>query len=157
MESWRPPGLSATRKIDGGATRSHERFSWKMSDSAPPPSPSPAPAPPVEVGAFTFDWSRPRWGRTRLLTALTFAAAGHVLLFYLFQVVTPPSTRTLPPVRSTLLLSSTFAPSATHMERLEDQHPALMPPTPLAEPDAKALRRLFLELPPATSAPVTSR
>lgn len=113
-----------------------------MSDSATPDSHPPASAPAVEKGALIFDWNRPKWGRTRLLTALTIAAAGHVLLFYLFKVVTPPSTRTLPPVRSTLLLSASFPPAADLLERMEDQHPVLMPPTPLAESDAKSLRRL---------------
>lgn len=113
-----------------------------MSDSAPLHSPPPASTPAVEESGLIFDWSRLRRGRTRLLTALTVAAAGHVLLFYLFQVVTPPSTRILPPVRSTLLLSSAFPPAADLLERMEDEHPALMPPTPLAESDAKALHRL---------------
>lgn len=112
-----------------------------MSDSTPSDPPLPV-RPAGDGSALIFDWSPVRWRRTRLLFFLGLAVGGHVLLFYLFKVAAPPAPRTVPPARSALLLSSNSPASAAIIDRMEAAHPALLPPMPLAEPDAEALHRL---------------
>ncbi|MES2708401.1 MAG: hypothetical protein V4726_17535 [Verrucomicrobiota bacterium] len=112
-----------------------------MSETAPP-DPVPPASPADGGGALIFDWSPVRWHRTRLLFFVGLAVGGHLLLFYLFKVAAPPAPRTVPPVRSVMLLSPQFPASAALMERMEDKYPALTPPMPLAEPDAGALHKL---------------
>lgn len=114
-----------------------------MSDAASPPPPAARPASPAGgEPALIFDWSPVRWRRTRLMLFLAVAAGGHVLLFYLFKVVSPSAARTAPPARGVTLLSRDYPPTAALLERLEDDYPSMAPPMPLKEPDTEVLHRL---------------
>ena len=57
--------------------------------------PTDEPPPQVLSGGtpLIFDWSPVRWRKTRLMVALALAAGGHLLVFYLFQVVTVSGPR----------------------------------------------------------------
>lgn len=102
------------------------------------------PPPPVLAGGtpLIFDWRPVRWRKTRLMVALAFAAAGHLLVFYLFQVVTETSLRQAPPVREAIILSSADASTSRLLEGLEDRLPALSAPAPLEDDSAAALAGL---------------
>lgn len=109
-----------------------------MSGEAPPDD---RPSPVVMAGGtpLTFDWSPARWRRARLMMALGVAAAGHLLVFYLFQVVTEAPSRQAPPVRQALILPRTEDPTRRLLEGMEDRLPALSGTVPLTEPDEGAL------------------
>ena len=49
--------------------------------------------PPGKMGSPIFNWRKQRGRRVRLAMFFTAALALHALLFYLFQVVYPPSRR----------------------------------------------------------------
>lgn len=89
-----------------------------------------------------FDWRPVRWRKTRLMVALAVAAAGHLLVFYAFQVVTESSTRQAPPVREAMILSSAEEATRQVIENLEDRLPALSPPAPLEDRGDEALAAL---------------
>ncbi len=101
---------------------------------SPPPPPGLTGDPPL-----IFDWRRVRWRRARLTLALVIAAIGHVLVFYLFQVVTESDSRQAPPVREALILPASSAPTGKLLEGLADRLPALAARDPLASPDHEAL------------------
>ena len=88
---------------------------------------------PVLAGGtpLIFDWSPVRWRKTRLMIALVLAAGGHLLVFYLFQVVTESGPRHAPPVREALILSGTETSSRQILEGVADRLPVLSPPVPL--------------------------
>ena len=89
-----------------------------------------------------FDWRPVRWRKTRLMVALVVAAAGHLLVFYLFQVVTESSSRQAPPVREVTILSGVEDSSRRLLEAVEDRLPALSAPAPLEDSGAGALALL---------------
>ncbi len=89
-----------------------------------------------------FDWRPVRWRKTRLMVALAVAAAGHLLVFYLFQVVTESSSRQAPPVREVTILSGVDDSSLRLLEAVEDRLPALNAPAPLEDGGAGALALL---------------
>lgn len=100
------------------------------------------PRPPVLAGGtpLIFDWRPVRWRKTRLMVALALALAGHLLVFYLFQVATESSPRQAPPVRAAMALMGTD--ERRLLERLADRLPGLSPPSPLEYEEANALAAL---------------
>ena len=110
------------------------------SESAPDERPSPL----VMAGdvALTFDWKPVRWRKTRLAMWLGVAGLGHLLVFYLFQVVTESSPRQAPPVREAMILTGTQENTRRLLERLDDRLPGLSSSVPLTESDDAALAAL---------------
>lgn len=102
------------------------------------------PPPQVLAGGtpLIFDWRPVRWRKTRLMVALGVAAAGHLLVFYLFQVVTESSLRQAPPVREVLILPGSDVAARRLLERVDDRLPALSGPLPLGDAGAGALAAL---------------
>ncbi len=107
-------------------------------------APTDDPPPQVMAGGtpLIFDWRAVRWRKTRLMVALVVAAAGHLLVFYLFQVVTESPPRQAPPVRSALILSAAEPATRQLLEGAADRLPALSPPVPLEAPSEQALATL---------------
>ncbi len=99
------------------------------------------PPPQVLAGGtpLIFDWRPTRWRKTRLMVALVVAAAGHLLVFYLFQVVTGSSPRQAPPVRQALILPAADEPARRLLENMADRLPGLNAPAPLMLPEGEAL------------------
>lgn len=97
------------------------------------------PLPPVMAGGMPliFDWRRSRWRKTRLMVALAVAAAGHILVFYLFQVVSVSSPRQAPPVREAMILPGNDEGARRLLESVEDRLPELtmIPPSADREVD----------------------
>ena len=89
-----------------------------------------------------FDWHPVRWRKTRLMVAMAFALVGHLLVFYLFQVVTESSPRQAPPVREAIILSNAQDSNRRLLESMEDRLPALSRPAPLEDSGAAALAGL---------------
>jgi hypothetical protein len=102
------------------------------------------PPPQVLAGGtpLIFDWRPVRWRKTRLMVALAAAAAGHLLVFYLFQVVTESSPRQAPPVREAMILSGTQEATRRLLETVDDRLPALSGPVPLESAGADTLAEL---------------
>ena len=101
--------------------------------------------PPQELAGGTpliFDWRPVRWRKTRLMVALAFALAGHLLVFYLFQVVTESSPRQAPPVRGAMILSGAGESTRSLLEAVEDRLPSLSQPVALEDPGGGALAAL---------------
>ena len=102
-------------------------------------------SPPQELAGGTpliFDWRPVRWRKTRLMVALAFALLGHLLVFYLFQVVTESSPRQAPPVRGAMILSGDEDSARRLLERVEDRLPSLSQPAPLGDAGSGALAAL---------------
>lgn len=102
------------------------------------------PPPQVLAGGtpLIFDWRPVRWRKTRLMMALVVAAAGHLLVFYLFQVVTESSPRQAPPVREALILSGNEDATRRLLEAVDDRLPALSPSAPLEDSGGQKLTGL---------------
>ena len=100
--------------------------------------------PPVLAGGvpLIFDWRPVRWRKTRLMMALAIAGAGHLLVFYLFQVVTESSPRQAPPIREAVILSSAGESTRRLLESVEDRFTSLSQPAPLGDSGAAALAGL---------------
>lgn len=102
-------------------------------------------SPPVVLAGGTpliFDWRPVRWRKTRLMVALVVAAAGHLLVFYLFQVVTGSSPRQAPPIRQALILPGSEASTRRLLEGMEDRLPSLHAASPMEETGAEFLAGL---------------
>jgi hypothetical protein len=114
---------------------------WGMSGEVPSDE---RPSPLVMAGdaALTFDWKPVRWRKTRLAMWLVVAAVGHLLVFYLFQVVTESSPRQAPPVREAMILPGTQEMTRRVLEGVEDRLPGLGEGVPLVESEDKALAAL---------------
>ena len=99
------------------------------------------PLPPVLAGGMPliFDWRRSRWRKTRLMVALAVAAAGHILVFYLFQVVSASSPRQAPPVREAMILPGNDESARRVLESVEDRLPELTMISPPADREGETL------------------
>jgi hypothetical protein len=73
-----------------------------------------------------FDGKAWRPSRWRLASFLLVSLLGHLGVFYLFKVVTPLTTRRLPPEESVLILRGADPISAQILASLEDRSPAGM-------------------------------
>ncbi len=102
------------------------------------------PPPQVLAGRtpLIFDWKPVRWRKTRLMVALVVAAAGHLLVFYLFQVVTESSSRQAPPIREAMVLSGADENTRRLLESVDDRLPALSASAPLEDSGERALAAL---------------
>ncbi len=96
------------------------------------------PNPPPRLIFDQKAWSP---SRLRLALFLMVSAVGHLGVFYLFKVVTPLTTRRLPPEQSVLVLRGGDPESAQILASLEDRSPAgmLINLTPTAERDLPRL------------------
>jgi hypothetical protein len=92
--------------------------------------------------ALTFDWRPVRWRKTRLALWLVVALVGHLLAFYLFQVVAESEPRRAPPVREAVILSRTQESGRGVLEGLEDRWPVLGKGMPPMERDEESLAAL---------------
>lgn len=107
--------------------------------------------PPVVLAGdtpLTFDWKPNSWYGTRLLIALGVAAAGHLLVFYLFQVVTESSPGQAAPLQQVLVLPPGNPASQRLMEIVGDRLPALDHHPTGMEPDPADLKALVKEYVP---------
>jgi hypothetical protein len=73
-----------------------------------------------------FDGKAWRPSRWRLALFLFVSLLGHLGVFYLFKVITPLTTRRLPPEQSVLVLRGEDPASARILASLEDRSPAAM-------------------------------
>ncbi|MBP7948578.1 MAG: hypothetical protein KA004_02905 [Verrucomicrobiales bacterium] len=89
---------------------------------------APALPPPSGVPMLTFNWKRREIRRVRLFGFLLVSLLGHAVCFYLFKVVTPGSTRRLPPEESVLFLESSQPGVAEILTSLEDHSTAALIP-----------------------------
>ncbi len=80
-----------------------------------------------------FDWQPGRWRGLRVAAGLGVAALGHVLVFYLFQVVSESKPRQAPPQRQVMMLPSTVEATQELMEGLEDRFPGRSVGVPLVD------------------------
>ncbi len=92
--------------------------------------------------ALIFDWQPGRWRGVRLAVALGVAALGHVLVFYLFQVVSETAPRQAPPQRQVTLLPTGVAATRRLMEGLDDRFPARSGAVPLVGAEEVPLESL---------------
>lgn len=72
---------------------------------------------------FIFDWRKARWDH-RLPFLVAISLLGHVLCFYLFHVVYPPTTSLLPPSAQVTVLDPTSSRDKSMLEWIEVNDPA---------------------------------
>jgi hypothetical protein len=72
---------------------------------------------------FIFDWRKARWD-LRLPVLVAISLLGHVLCFYLFHVVYPPTTSLLPPSAQVTVLDPSSPRDKSMLEWIEVNDPA---------------------------------
>jgi len=72
---------------------------------------------------FIFDWRKARWDY-RLPVLIAISLLGHVLCFYLFHVVYPPTTSLLPPSAQITVLDPNSSRDKRTLEWIEVNDPA---------------------------------
>jgi hypothetical protein len=72
---------------------------------------------------FIFDWRKARWDY-RLPVLVAISLLGHVVCFYLFHVVYPPTTRLLPPFAQVTVLDPNSSRDKRMLEWIELNDPA---------------------------------
>ena len=109
------------------------------SDPRKPAAPDPA---------LIFDWRPVRRVRRGLFVWLGVATAAHLGFFYLFKVVLPPASRTLPPERSALFLPGESPREARVLVSARDRVPGLQDPSSLDDPEFARLQALVKDYSP---------
>lgn len=95
-----------------------------------------------------FDWRPVRGGRRRLIFWLAVATGAHLGFFYLFKVVLPPASRSLPPEREALFLAASSPRAERVLRSAQDRVPGLQDRSSLDDPEYERLGALVRDYQP---------